>query len=281
MLRSNVNMQPILIQGVEASFHHIAAQTYFGSNVKIIPKDSFREVFADLSAHQAPTALVAIENSLYGSINEVYDLLLKHDCWILGEIYQRIEHHLIGLPGATLKNIQEVFSHPVALAQCEEFLNTKLVKAKRFEHQDTAASVCDVKAWNDPKKAAIASRSAAEINQMKILVSNIETNRQNYTRFIVIQTAGQQPFAGNKASLILRTSDTPGALHAALGVFAKHNLNLTKLQSRPIIGNAWHYMFYADIESPQLTSKLDQALVDLKSQGASAKVLGVYEKAPY
>jgi prephenate dehydratase len=268
----------IAIQGQQASFHDIAARQFFGQDIDIIACETFAETFERLADGQAEQAVVAIENSLFGSINEVYDLLLKEKTWIRGEVYQHISQCLIGLPGASLANIKEVHSHPVALAQCEAYLNANLPQAERFEHHDTAGSVADVKQWNDPTKAAIASRGAAELHGMAVLAEEIETHKQNYTRFVVVQP---QPPASSevtsKTSMVLVTSHQPGALYHALGAFAKQSINLTKLQSRPIIGQTWHYMFYVDVSVGSTDPALQTALVELKTQNCEVTILGSYQ----
>lgn len=266
----------IAIQGEEASFHAIAAQQYFGGDVTFVTCETFAETFAALRDGKADYALTAIENSLYGSINEVYDLLLDDHFWICGEVYLRIEQCLIGLPGAKIKDIKEVHSHPVALAQCEAYLDKNLAHAERFEHHDTAGSVADIKKWGVMSKAAIASAGAAKLYGMKILAREIETNTQNYTRFVVLTRDKTINAEANKTSLILSTDHTPGALYNALGAFAKRDLNLSKLQSRPIIGKAWHYIFYADVSASADSQTFQDALAELARQQCDVTVLGSY-----
>jgi len=271
----------VAIQGVQGSFHDLAAQHYFGEYTPVC-RDTFHEVFTDVSSGEADFGLVAIENSLYGSINQVYDLLLEHDdIWINGEIYLRINHCLIGLPDANIGSLQEVYSHPVALAQCEEFLDRELAAAEQHSHHDTAASVEDIKRWNDPTKAAIASEKAARLSGLKILKQNIETHHQNYTRFIVLSKNRDVSEAAGKTSFVLTSlkNDTDlraGSLYRALGCFAKHGINLSKIESRPVIGRAWHYIFYMDFDAGLNSELAQQALDELKSLGAEVRILGSY-----
>lgn len=269
----------VAIQGVLASFHHIAAQEFFGDDFQVLPSETFTDAFRAVASGKADNAVIAIENSLYGSINEVYDLLLKYKFCISGEVYLRIEQCLIGLPQSSPQAIKEVYSHPVALAQCEYFLDTKLPAAKRFEHHDTAGAAADIKAWGDASKAAIASRQAAKFYGMAVLAKGIETHKANYTRFIILQKEKSVDLGADKTSLILETADRPGALYYALGVFAKAGINLTKLQSRPIIGRAWHYMFYVDVQSNASQEPLLSALQELKKQDCAVTVLGSYKSA--
>lgn len=269
----------VAIQGQAASFHHIATRDYFGNDVSLVMCDTFAETFRALAEGRSEHAVVAIENSLYGSINEVYDLLLKYKFWIGGEVYLRIEQCLIGLPGTSVKDIREVHSQREALAQCEEYLDTTLQHAARFEHHDTAGSVADVKKWNDPGKAAIASSTAAELHGLEVLAHEIETHKQNYTRFVVLFKNRQENPAANKTSLILRMSkdQKPGALYGALGAFAQQGINLSLVHSRPVIGRAWHYLFYMDADSGVSQPALQQALHDLEHQDCETILLGSYK----
>ncbi len=271
-------MKKIAIQGARASFHDIAARQYFKNPYEIIECDlPFKTVFDVLENGHVDFAVCAIENSLYGSINEVYDLLIDGGASIIGEIYLRIEQSLIGLADAKLSSIKEIHSHPIALAQCEKFLDSKIPHAARFEQHDTAQSVAFIKKWNDSSKVAIASSQAAELHGLKILRRNIETNHQNYTRFVILENKPPKVMTMNgiKSSLVLQThGDTkPGALYRALGVFNKHQLNLTLLHSRPIVGKAWHYVFYIDVIG---NGSLGAAMSELKESGCTVKRLGSY-----
>lgn len=267
----------VAIQGQEASFHAIAAKALLGTNIQLICCETFDATFAALGQAKADKVIVAIENSLYGSINQTYDLLLKHKFYMCGELYLHINQCLIGLPGAKLSDINEVHSQIMALAQCETYLETKLPQAKRVEQHDTTASVVAIKAWNDPRRVAIASAEAAKLHGLKILASEIETHRHNYTRFVLLE---KQPIIdpdANKSSLILTTDHRPGALYHALGVFAKYQMNLTKLQSRPIVAKAWHYMFYLDVDAAAESDDFKTVLHGLQKQGCQVTILGSYQ----
>lgn len=270
-------MTKIAIQGEAASFHDIAASEFFNGSKRIYC-DSFYETFKTLVDGKADYALIAIENSLYGSINEVYDLLRKEDVSIIGETYLRIEQCLIGFPDTDLSAVTDVYSHPVAIAQCEDFLDTYLPHASRNEHPDTAGSVEFIKAQGNKASVAIAGREAAKHYGMTVLKGSIETNKENYTRFMVVSKNSTEPIRGkaNKTSMVLTTSDEPGALYSALGTFARQNINLTKLQSRPIIGKAWHYMFYLDANASTDDPRLKQALEELSLQDCDVDILGSY-----
>jgi prephenate dehydratase len=269
-------VKKISVQGEITSFHHLAALEFFKEDFELIACDSFASTCQKLVSGESDYAVCAIENSLYGSINEVYDLLLQNKLWIIGEEYLRIDQCLIGVPGTKLSDIKEVYSHPVALAQCKEYLATKLPKAEKFEYYDTAASVVVVKQAGQKSKAAIGSKESAKLHNLSILASNIETNKQNYTRFVVLSKYEEYVELPDKTSLILETSHETGALYRALGSFAKRGINLTKLQSRPIIGRAWHYIFYTDAAVGFDKSEFKQAIADLKSQGCQVTIIGSY-----
>lgn len=277
-------MSRIAIQGVEASFHDIASKQFFGDTLfSTVYCDTFKEVFTMLDEGTADYAVVAVENSLHGPVNQVYDLLLDSHFWIVGEVLLRIEHCLIGLPGAQLSGITEVHSHEVAIPQCEDFLDSKLPNARRIVEHDTAGSVVKIKEAGDKHLAAIASTQAANLHSMQVIASNIETNQENFTRFIILTKQHTRVDGANKTSLILQTKDDThaGILYHALKAFADRQLNLTLLHSRPIIGKAWHYMFYIDVEAGIADQNLKQALLNLEEQHFNVKVLGSYEKAVY
>lgn len=273
-------MTTISIQGDKASFHDIAAMQFFGTSDRIYCA-TFKETFTALDSDMSDYALCAIENSLYGSINEVYSLLLESGYYIFGEVYLRIEQCLIATPGAKIADIRSVYSHPVALAQCEPYLAAHLPEAALIEYHDTAASVEFVKQQNNPTIAAIASSEAAQLHGMKVVAASIETNKQNYTRFVALsKTAESKPANTTKTSFILTTSHQAGALYAALGCFAHRSINLSKLQSQPIIGEAWDYMFYIDINAGIDTPSVTESFEELERQGYTITVLGSYIAAP-
>ncbi len=266
----------VAIQGHRASFHNIAAEQLFGKKFELVTCDTFEDAFAALARDKADKIVVALENSLFGSINETYDLLLKYKFWISGELYLHIKQCLIGLPGAKIAEISEVHSQLQAIAQCEPYLDKYMPLAKRIEHHDTAASAMAVKAWGNPRKAAIGSAEAAKLHGLKILASEIETPRQNYTRFVVLEKTRAIAKGANKTSLVLTIHHKPGALYNALDGFAAYGMNLTKLQSRPIIQKAWHYMFYLDVTAPANTPEFKSILASLNKQGCEVTILGSY-----
>jgi len=260
--------------GELGTFSHKACTQYFGSEVKAVPMSSFRQIFEAIKGGEVDFGVVPLENSLTGSIHENYDHLLEYDLRIIGEITIRIMHHLIAHPGAKIETIKRVFSHPQVFQQCRQFLEQhqgwELVSAK-----DTATAVKQIKegAVTD---SAIASKGAAKIHEMAVIQEGIETNPRNYTRFVVMATRPLENGPRRKSSLIYSTGNQPGALYETLKIFAEKGINLVKLESRPIHGKPWEYMFYvdleADIESPAFKPVLDE----LKKRTDYLRILGSY-----
>ncbi len=263
--------------GVPGSFSHKAALQFFGTEVSMQTCSSFREVFDMVESEQATFGILPLENSLTGSIHENYDLLLDYDLRIAGELTLRIKHNLIGLEKADLKGIQRVYSHPQVFRQCREFLDQHpdwdLIACR-----DTATCVCRVKENHDPAEAAIAGEDAARLYQMEVLKEGIETNPRNFTRFVVITKSGSMPGPRNKSSIIFSVSDQPGSLFETLRIFAENNVNLVKLESRPIHDRPWEYLFYADVEVDASDERHHHLLEELRSKTEFFKYLGSYQK---
>ncbi len=265
----------IAIQGDAGSFHDAAAQIWTAKqmdNLEIVPADTFPETFRAVANDKADLLIVAIENSLYGSINQVYDLIEKYSYPIVGEIHLPIHHQLIS--AGTPELITDIYSHPVALAQCEAYLDQHFPRAERHEYHDTAAAVKHIKQLDDPHYAAIASDVAATLHSMPIIDTNIEDSPANFTRFLVLQPRGTVPDDANRTSLVLTTDHTPGALARILTIFANKGINLSKLQSRPIIGSPWKYRFYLVVDAAG--EQLEAALREIAPLSASLKNLGSY-----
>jgi prephenate dehydratase len=276
-------MTTIHIQGEEGSFHHEAARILFGTNVTIVPQPTFRKVFEGVS--DTEHGLVAIENSLYGGINEVYDLLESHGFSIFAETELHIHQNLNTLPGAIPENIKEIHSHPVALAQCVDYLEEAFPHAEKIEVEDTAGAVREIVERGDPTIAAIAGITAAELYGATVLARSIEDNPINFTRFIGITkhpkralTELATPTTPHKASIVLTTPHVPGALYEALGVFVSYQANLTKLHSRPLVGEKWQYRFYIDLETTP--DELNDIVRDLEENGNTITILGTYATHP-
>lgn len=267
----------VAIQGVEGSFHDLVAHRWFGSTpIDLVTCRTFAGVFDAVENDAADCGVVAIENSLYGSISEVYDLLLSRGFSIVGELPEHIHQQLIGFGTADLAQVTHVYSHPVALNQCATWLETNLPHAERIEHHDTADSVRLIKEQNDPNSVAIASHRAAELQGLTVLQENIEDEATNFTRFLIVERTARTIADADKASLVLRTDHSPGALYRALGIFAELGINLTKLQSRPIRGRVWRYQFFIDVQTTP--DVLDQAVERLKREGCETTVLGCYRQ---
>ena len=269
----------IAIQGQEASFHDVAARQLFGNNIELICCETFADTFQALESDRADFAVVAVENSLHGPIAPVYDLLLKHKPWIFRETYLQIHQCLVGIPGAKLAGITEVYSHMAALSQCDGWLNTNLHRAKRFEHPDTAGAAADIAAEHDKTKAAIASQAAAKQYGLEILAKDIEDHSHNYTRFVALSKVEQPAQDATKTSIVLQTANSSGALYRALGAFDAYNINLTLLTSRPIVGEHQRYMFYVDFEADLHSPQVKNVLSDLAVQKCDVTVLGTYNAA--
>ena len=255
----------------------MASEEYFTTSHDKLCRDTFDQVFDDVESKSADYGLVAIENSLYGSINDVYDLLLKHRIWISGEFYMQIYHCLLGPSINTpFNDIKTIRSHPVALAQCEDFLQQHFPHAQWIATNDTAGSAKAIAQAQDPSQAAIASRSAAELYGLPVLAKDIESHTQNYTRFITLQSDQAEDEEADKSSIILRTDHSPGALYKALGAFYKQDINLTKIESRPIFGQVWQYQFYIDFEAGLSQDATEKAFKELKDNGCTITMLGSY-----
>jgi prephenate dehydratase len=245
----------VAIQGVKGAFHHVAAMDYFaGSRVEPVECLTFLSLCESLKKGDCDIALMAIENSIAGSILPNYSLLEKFQFKVQGEVYLRIEMNLIGAQGTDFKNLLFVESHPMALAQCQDYL-ARFKSLQMIESADTALSVKRMQTMI-PGWAAIGSSLSAELYGLPILASGIETNKQNYTRFLVIQRKEDYKVCSdaNKTSLCFQTAHEPGALVRTLQIFEKNKVNMTKIQSVPILGRPKSYSFHCDLEWDSLTS---------------------------
>lgn len=270
----------VALQGIAGSFHQQAAEKLIGPDIEIVHCKTFREVFAAVSSGKAEAGAVAIENSLYGPIHDVYRLLARNSLWVNGETYLHVEQYLIGAPGRTkdLKQIRRVISQTPALGQCELWLETNLPQAHLETMHDTAESVRYVVEHADEPLAAVAGRQSAELYGGEILAGPINDEKHNYTRFFLLGKDKQAAAKADKTSIILETGHKPGALYHALGAFAEANVNLSKLDSHPIPGDQQRYAFYIDFEAG-LDEQLDHPVLDtLRKQGCTVTVLGSYKK---
>lgn len=268
----------VAIQGEPGSFSHEAASNLF-PQATILPCSLSADVFRALSSGEVDSAVIPIENSLAGSVVEHYDLLLSHDVAIESETLLRIRHNLIAIPGTSLEQIEHVHSHPVALAQCRRFF-VEHPKAEAAPFYDTAGSVKHIMELGNPSYAAIASSRAAAYYRGEILAADIEDNPENYTRFFHIRRRQDVPLnlEADKVSLAFTVENRPGTLVSALEVFAGQGTNLTKIESRPVQGKPWQYVFYVDYQL-STQSRADVALELLRHHCSMVKELGRYRAA--
>ncbi|MBC7652416.1 MAG: prephenate dehydratase [Deinococcales bacterium] len=267
----------VSIQGYEGSFHQVAAQQYFGKDVTVIPCATFRDVVKIASNKKLSNgAVMAIENSIAGSILPNYTLLQNSKLKIVGEVYLPIKQHLLVNPGVKLEDIHEVHSHHMAIQQCMEYLdkyNWKLV-----ETDDTALSAKHVHQRKSKHIAAVASKLAADMFQLEIAAPNIHTQKTNYTRFLVLERAEEvgEIANANKASINFQTNHTKGSLAKVLSIIADEDINLSKLQSMPIAGTNFKYSFHADLEFTT-SSQFNNAIEKIQSLTEKVAVFGVYK----
>ncbi|WP_022835649.1 prephenate dehydratase [Salisaeta longa] len=271
----------IAFQGIPGAYSAAAAAQVF-PDATLHPCETFREAFAAVAAGRADRAVVPIENTLFGSIPENYDHLHHHPVTLVGDVWQRIRHGLLGCPGATLADLKTVTSHPQALGQCRQYLRTHLPEVRTEATFDTAGAARAVARAADPTRAAIASREAAEQYDLAVLDASIEDNPQNYTRFWIVAPEGTPPRAApTKTTLTLRLNDAgPGALAPCLQAFARRAVNLTKLESRPLVGAPGRYLFYMDVEAAASDAAFVAARRVVASAAHSINVLGSYPAAP-
>ena len=268
----------VTIQGYEGSFHQVAAQLFHGRNVEVIPCDSFRDVVKIASnKKESDGGVMAIENSIAGSILPNYNLLQKSNLKIIGEIYLQIRQNLLVNPGVKLEDIKEVHSHTMALQQCYGFLDK--YKWKLVETDDTALSAKHIHQHKSKHVAAIASKLAAELYDLNIIAPNIHTLKNNYTRFLFLQREGEAINIenANKASVNFHTDHSRGSLAKVLTKIAEGNINLSKLQSFPIPGSDFKYSFHADMEFDSAT-QFNKVIEVIRPMTAAIKIYGVYKR---
>ncbi len=270
----------IAFQGEPGAYSEAAARAFFDGAVETLPCEGFDEVFATLSEGRSEFSIVPIENSLAGSIHRNYDLMLRHKLYIRGEYHLRVAHCLLALPGAEPEQIQRVHSHPQALAQCER--NLARLGLETVAEADTAGSARLIQEWGRPAEAAIASKRAAEVYGLQILIENLEDNPANYTRFLIL---GRKPYAAPdpeigdyKTSIVFSLKNQPGVLFKALSVFALRDIDLTKIESRPLQGRLWEYLFYIDFAGHGQAQTCARALDHLAEIAVFLRVLGSYPR---
>ncbi len=279
----------VAFQGERGAFSEEAARRILGEKIEPCPKREFDEMFEAVIRDEADCAVVPIENTLAGSVIKNYDLLVDYDLEIIGELVLRVAHNLIAPKGTRLPSLRKIYSHPVALAQCEDFLHKLRLEIPRLEilpAYDTAGAVKLVVENGRHDEAAIASRAAATTYRAQILAEGIESNPQNFTRFFVMARPDRRGGVRLKTrsreiktSIVFRTTNKPGALFHALEAFAKGKIDLAKIESRPIVGRPWEYSFYLDFMGDRNAPAARRALASLTMVAESLRIFGSYPRA--
>jgi|SRR5580704_7644310 prephenate dehydratase len=281
MSTSNRKTMRVAFQGEPGAFSEAAAIQLLGEAITTVPRATFEAAFSAVPEGGADALLAPVENSLAGSVVRVFDLLMESGLTIVAETILPIQMQLIGAPGSSLAEIRSVASHPMALAQCERFFAAH-PQWRRVPAEDTAGSVREALARGDKTSAAIAGRRAAEHYKGVILAENIQDNAENYTRFVLLvpenEASGWLTPSARKVSVAMRLAHRPGALLASLEPFAKHGVNLLKIESRPIHGRPWEYQFFIDVEAGDVV-RLEQALAAVRNATSELRVLGRYVAA--
>jgi len=275
----------VAFQGERGAFSQQAALNFFGDHAEVVPLQRFEDLFISLRDKKVSSAIVPIENTLAGSVHENYDNLLNYNLQICAETSVRISHNLIAAPGVRLRDIRRVFSHPVALNQCLDFF-ARNPKLEKVPHYDTAGSVKMLMEEGPADAAAIASAVAADIYGAHILRRSLEDDRRNFTRFFLLRrpedarksTPARSSGQEWKTSIVFSTRNTPGSLFRALSAFALRDINLAKIESRPLRGKPWEYMFYADILGRLDDPPMQKALGHVEELADFVRVLGSYPK---
>lgn len=265
----------VSFQGEPGAYSEQAVFNYFGE-VETLPCESFDVMFDSVVSGKSDAALAPIENSLAGSIHQNYDLLLRHDLHITGEYLLRVRHCLIAMPGVKKEDIKKAISHPQALGQCAGYLRSHGIKPEQV--YDTAGSVKMLKESGARDVAAIASKRAAELYGMQILEEGIEDNTENYTRFLAIRREAVVPQNDAKTSIVFTLKNVPGSLFKAMSVFALRDIDLTKIESRPLQGKPWEYLFYIDFIGSAQDEVSKRALDHLGEYALTLRVLGSYPR---
>lgn len=268
----------VAFQGDLGAYSELAARVLLGRDIRVLPKAGFEDVFESVSSGESECGIIPIENSQTGSIYQNYDLLLEYNLRITGEIKLRVSHNLMANPGVTLGDLKRVYSHPQALAQCEHFLSA-LGDVEAVPVYDTAGAARMIKEKGVRDGGAVASSEAASKYGLDILAKAIETNRRNYTRFLLVSLTEADPPADAKTSIVYGLPNTPGTLYTSLSVFAKRQINLLKLESRPLRRERlWEYVFYLDLEGGIQDPLCREALQELSAIATSLRILGCYSK---
>jgi prephenate dehydratase len=270
-------MTTVSFQGVAGAYSEEAVRQYFGPEAETAPCRTFGELFAVVEQRGADYGMLPVENSLAGSVVQSYELLMEHDLRVRAEVILRVRHNLMAAPGTEMDDLQQVKSHPQALAQCERYLARRGLEA--VPHFDTAGSARDLAENPEPGTGVIASALAAELYGLEILEAGVEDLPFNYTRFFVLGLDDPPRSQRSKTSLIFTTRHQPGALYDSLGEFAKRDINLLKIESRPRRNRPWQYLFYLDFEGHWQDTACEAALMSLLRRSSFVKLLGSYPAA--
>lgn len=268
-------MTLVSFPGERGAYSEAAAKSFFNEKIETVPLATFAEILEYASTDKVQYAILPVENSLEGSVGESYDLLYSTPLYAIGEIYYKVEHCLIGK--GKISEIDTVYSHPQALGQCKQFIEKYGMKP--IPVYDTAGSVKIVKELNKINCASIASKRAAEINQMPIIAEDIANDKNNHTRFLIMAKTESAQTENDKTSVIFSIKHEPGALYRVIKNFHVNNVNLTKIESRPTKSNTWEYNFYVDFEGHKDDSKIAGMLKEIKRDALFMKVLGSYPSA--
>jgi len=272
-----MSTQKIVFAGAKGAFGELAARKYFGDKADISPVIGFDAVFGAVRTRKASHGVVPIENSLGGSVHQNYDLLSDSRLYITAEIFLQVKHNLVAKQGTTIDNVRRVFSHPQALAQCARFLK-RHSKMKRIDAENTALAAKSVSEDNNQDTAAIASSQAAEDFNLEILAPNIQDRDDNVTRFLVVsREQSKKTDSPRKTSIVFALKNTPGVLFKALGVFALRDIDLFKIESRPIHGKGFEYLFYLDCRGDITDEVVKNAISHLKEITTFYRLLGSYD----
>jgi chorismate mutase / prephenate dehydratase len=271
--------QRVAFQGSPGAFSEEAAVKLLGKDIALVPRPTFDSMFLAIEDQAADYILAPIENSLAGFVHPCFDLVLEHNLYIIGEVIIPIRHCLIGCPGASFETIIAVESHPVALNQCRRFLANN-PQIKRIAAEDTAGSVARVIDLGDVTRAAIAGRAAADKYGGVVLREHLEDSSENYTRFLLLSPEKEFPQDSNKLSLVIELPHQPGALHSALGPFARRGIDLLMIEGRPVKGRPWEYCFYLDVRGSLNDAEVVEALGELPQSRVETRILGSYRSAP-
>ncbi len=266
----------VAIQGIKGSFHDMVAHKFFGDNIEPVECKTFKMECDLLTRGEVDYMVMAIENTIAGSLLANYALLREYHLRIIGEVYFHIQMSLLALPGVTIENLEFVHSHPIAIRQCADYLD-ELSHVKIIQKNDTAESAKYIKANNMKNTAAIAHAKVGDMYGLEVLEKGIETNKRNYTRFLILDTKGIDSQKNNKASICFELGHQVGALAEVLNIMTKYSLNLTKIQSVPIVGKPYEYSFHVDLEWNK-QDNYENAIHAILKYVSNLSILGEYPK---